>query len=252
MERELEFAAGAVRDADSVVALTGAGVSTASGIPDFRSDGGIWDQYEPRDFHISRFENDPEGFWVDRIDMVEEFYGADVEPNAAHEALADLEADGHLDALVTQNVDGLHQQAGSDDPVEIHGNGQRVVCRACDRRFDAEGIYDRVRDGDVPPSCPSCDGLLKPDVVLFGEELPEAAMFRAHALAEGADTFVVVGSSLTVEPAASLPRVASNNGATLILVNLEETSLSMRAEYDFRADVTDILPQLSKTVQETA
>jgi NAD-dependent deacetylase len=248
-ERELEFAAGAIRDAETVVAMTGAGVSTASGIPDFRSDGGIWDRFEPMDFHVDRFETDPEGFWRERVEMVEEVYDADVEPNAAHEALAALENEGHLDGLVTQNVDGLHQEAGSD-PVEIHGNADRVVCRSCDRRFDAGPVYDRVEDGDVPPRCESCAGVLKPDVVLFGEQLPEHALFRAHSLAERADVFLAVGSSLTVEPAASLPRTAAEKGATLVVVNLESTDLSDRAEYDFRTDVTDALPRLRERIAE--
>ncbi|WP_255196223.1 SIR2 family NAD-dependent protein deacylase [Halorarius litoreus] len=247
-EQELEFAAGAIRDADSVVALTGAGVSTASGVPDFRSDGGIWDRFDPQDFHISRFDTDPEGFWRERVEMVEEVYGGDVEPNAAHEALATLESGGNLDGLITQNVDGLHQQAGSEDPVEVHGNGKRVVCRSCDRRFDADPVYERVRDGAVPPTCEHCDDPLKPDVVLFGEQLSEHALFRAQSLAEQADTFIVAGSSLTVQPAASFPRVAASSGATLVLVNLESTPLSGRAEYDFRADVTDVLPELAARV----
>lgn len=247
-ERELDFAARAIRDADTVVAMTGAGVSTASGIPDFRSEGGIWDEYDPQDFHISRFETDPAGFWRDRVGMVEELYGEGVEPNAAHEALADLERDGHLDGLVTQNVDGLHQRAGSENPVEIHGNGKRVVCRDCGARSDADDAYDRASEGHVPPSCGRCDGLLKPDVVLFGEQLPEHALFRAHALAERADAFLVVGSSLTVEPAASLPHTAADNGATLLLANLEPISLSGSAEYDFREDVTDALPRLVEAV----
>jgi NAD-dependent deacetylase len=251
-EQELEFAARAIRDAETVVALTGAGVSTASGIPDFRSDGGIWDRFDPQDFHVSRFDADPEGFWTERVEMIEEVYGDDVEPNPAHEALAALEADGHLDGLVTQNIDGLHQQAGSDEPVEVHGNGQRVVCRSCRRRYDADPVYDRVSEGEVPPTCEHCDGTLKPDVVLFGEQLPEHALFRAQSLAEQADTFLVAGSSLTVQPAASFPRVAASNGATLVLVNLESTPLSDRAEYDFRADVTDALPALVERVQEDA
>lgn len=248
-EREIEFAADAIREADTAVAFTGAGVSTTSGVPDFRSEGGIWDRYDSSDFHLSRFESDPEGFWEDRIEMVEEMYGGGVEPNAAHEALAALEREDHLDAVITQNVDGLHAEAGSD-PIELHGNGARVVCRSCDRRFDAERARQHVRRGTVPPRCPSCDGLLKPDVVLFGEQLPEHAMFRAQSLAERADTFLVAGSSLQVEPAASFPRVASEKGATLVVVNLERTPLSDRAEYDFRADVTDVLPRLRAAVRE--
>lgn len=241
--RELDFAAAALHEAETTVAFTGAGVSTASGIPDFRSDGGVWDRYDPSDFHLSRFKTDPEGFWKDRMEMVEEVYGTDVEPNAAHEALADLEQEGHIDSLVTQNVDGLHTAAGSD-PVEIHGNGQRVACQSCDRRFEAEPVYDRVQNGVVPPRCSHCDGVLKPDVVLFGEQLPKHAMYRAQSLAERADTYLVAGSSLQVEPAASFPRVAADKGATLVLINLDRTPLSDRAEYDFREDVTEALPAL--------
>jgi NAD-dependent deacetylase len=243
-ERELDFAASAIRDADSVVALTGAGVSTASGIPDFRSEDGLWTEYDPSDFHVSRFRADPEGFWKDRLTLVEELFGDDIDPNPAHEALAELEAAGHLEGLITQNIDGLHQLAGTEDPVEIHGNGQRVVCTGCKRRFDAAPVFEQVRDGEVPPRCERCDDVLKPDVVLFGEQLPEHALFRAQALSESADTFLAVGSSLTVEPAASLPRVAASNGATLIIVNLDATEFSGRAEYDFRADVTEALPRL--------
>lgn len=243
-ERELRFAADAIRDADTVVGMTGAGVSTASGIPDFRSDGGIWDQFDPMDFHVSRFEADPEGFWTQRVAMVEEVYGANVEPNAAHEALANLESVGHLDGLVTQNVDGLHQRAGHEDVVEIHGNGDRVVCRDCRTRYGADPYYDAVRESGDPPRCPECDAVLKPDVVLFGESLPEYALYQSHSLAERADCFLVVGSSLTVEPAASLPRTAADHGATLVVVNLESTDLTGRAEYDFREDVTDVLPRL--------
>jgi NAD-dependent deacetylase len=241
---ELRYAAEAIADAGTVVALTGAGVSTASGIPDFRSPGGIWDRFDPHDFHLSRFEADPDGFWRDRVEMVEAVYGPDVEPNAAHDALAGMERAGHLDALVTQNVDGLHGRAGSEDVIEIHGNGSRVVCRNCRERFEGDPVYERVRETGEAPRCPACDDVLKPDVVLFGEALPEHALYRAHALAEGADAFLVAGSSLSVEPAGSLPETAADHGATILLVNLDPTSMAGRAEYDFRADVTDVLPRL--------
>lgn len=249
-DRELSFAASAIRDADSVVAMTGAGVSTASGIPDFRSEDGLWTEYDPDDFHVRRFRSDPEGFWAERVELVEELFGGGVEPNAAHEALARLEEVGHLDALVTQNVDGLHQEAGSTDPIEIHGNGRRVVCTGCRRRSDADPVFDRVRDGELPPTCEHCGEVLKPDVVLFGEQLPDEALFRAHSAAEGADVFLAVGSSLTVEPAASLPRKAAESGATLVVVNLDRTTISDRAEYDFREDVTEALPALVDAVEE--
>jgi NAD-dependent deacetylase len=252
VDEEVRFAADAIRDADSVVAMTGAGVSTASGIPDFRSEDGIWNEYDPMDFHISRFEADPEGFWTERAELVEDLFGDEFQPNPAHEALATLQQEGHLDALITQNIDGLHQEAGSDEVIEIHGNGQRVACYDCSRTFEADGVFHRVRAGAVPPRCPNCEGLLKPDVVLFGEQLPEYPLFRAQSLAERADLFLVVGSSLTVEPAASFPRTAAEAGATLCIVNLDRTDLSDRAEYDFRADVTDVLPAIRDGVLERA
>ncbi|WP_335998995.1 SIR2 family NAD-dependent protein deacylase [Halorientalis halophila] len=250
-ESDVRELATAIREADSVVALTGAGVSTASGIPDFRGEDGIWERHDPMDFHIDRFRADPAGFWADRVELqAAAFDDGDVEPNAAHEAMAALETDGHLDAVVTQNIDGLHQDAGSESVIEIHGSAARVVCRDCGGRSDAEPAMDRARDGELPPTCEECDGTLKPDTVLFGEQLPEHALMRSQAKAENADVFLAVGSSLTVEPAASLPRVAAERGATLALVNLESTPLSERADFDFRADVTDALPRLRDAVAE--
>ncbi len=248
-EEDLRFAAGAVADAGTAVAMTGAGVSTASGIPDFRGPDGLWERYDMEDFHLRRFDREPGEFWRDRLGMIEELYGEGVEPNAAHEALAGMERAGALNALLTQNVDGLHGEAGSEEVVELHGNGSRVVCRSCGRRAHAEQARERARNGELPPRCRECNGILKPDVTLFGEALPEHAHYRAHALAQNADTFLVAGSSLTVEPAAGFAREAANKGATLILVNLESTPLSDRAEYDFRADVTDLLPRLASAVE---
>jgi NAD-dependent deacetylase len=245
---EIERAADALGAADHAVALTGAGISTASGIPDFRSDGGIWDEYDPAEFHYSRFQADPAGFWELRVDLHEEVYGGDVGPNAAHDALATLEDRGLLDAVVTQNIDGLHGSAGSETVVELHGNASRVVCDDCGRRTDADPVQQRVADGERPPRCGDCDGVLKPDVVLFGEQLPEAELQRAREHARSTDVMLAVGSSLTVQPAASLPRMARRAGATLVVVNLESTPVSSVAEYDIRADVTDALPRLVEAV----
>jgi NAD-dependent deacetylase len=245
-QRELQFAADAIRNAETVVALTGAGVSTPSGIPDFRSNGGVWDRFDPMDFHISRLERDPGGFWADRVAMIEDVFSADQAPNIAHKKLVKLEKAGYLDALITQNVDGLHQRAGHDEVIEIHGNGDRVVCQNCHVRYEAGPFYDAVRAQERPPHCPDCDTVLKPDVVLFGEALPEHALYRSHSLAEQADVFIVVGSSLQVEPAASLPRTAADNGAILVIINLEVTGVNRQVEYDFRADVTEALPRLHK------
>jgi NAD-dependent deacetylase len=234
--------------ADSMVALTGAGISTASDVPSFRGSGGVWQRHDPRDFHLTRFENDPAGFWTDRLELRETMYGDhEVGPNAAHEALATLESVGELDALVTQNTDGLHWDAGSEDVIELHGNGSRVVCRACGERADAESARERVRAGETPPRC-ECGGIYKPAVVLFGEDLPENALARSQILAEQADVFLAAGSSLTVEPAASLPGMAADGGAILAIVNLEPTPVSDRATYDWRADLTDALPRVADAV----
>jgi NAD-dependent deacetylase len=248
-EEELRFAAQAIREADSAVAMTGAGVSTASGVPDFRGDDGLWETHDPADFHISRFEASPGEFWRDRLDLHADIRGdAAIEPNAAHDALTALESRGDLESVITQNIDGLHRAAGTEAVIELHGSGERVVCRDCGRRVAAGPVRERVREGETPPHCAECGGVLKPDVVLFGESLPEHALLKSHALAEKADVFLVAGSSLAVEPAASLPKTAADHGATIIVVNLDRTPLSDRAEYDFRADVTDVLPRLSAAV----
>lgn len=246
---DLSALASEIRDAERVVALTGAGVSTASGIPDFRGDSGVWTRLDPSDFHRRRFDRDPTGFWEDRLLLHETMYAADdIAPNAAHEALAALAAADRLDAIVTQNTDGLH--AGADaEVIELHGNAHRVVCTDCGERVAAAPVRERVRDGELPPRCAGCGGLLKPDVVLFGEQLPPAALARAEQLAADADAFLAIGSSLTVEPAASLPRDAARRGATLAVINLESTPHSSRADYDVRADVTDVLPDLVKSIE---
>ncbi|RBI62252.1 NAD-dependent protein deacetylase [halophilic archaeon] len=248
-ETETELAA-AVGDADTVVAFTGAGVSTASGVPDFRGESGVWNRFDPESFHYDRFRGDPAGFWTDRVDLHETMFGEDVAPNAAHEALDDLAAAGRLDAVVTQNTDGLHVGTPAD-LVELHGNADRVACETCGERFDAEPVHERVRAGEErPPRCDAdgCDGLLKPDVVLFGERLPETDLSMARSWAKRADVFLAVGSSLTVEPAASLPRIASRSDATTAVVNLEPTPFDERAAFVLRRDVTDVLPALADRV----
>jgi len=240
--------AAAVRDADDVVAFTGAGVSTASGIPDFRSESGVWNRFDQADFHYDRFRSDPAGFWRERVDLHETMFGDGVAPNAAHDALDDLADAGHVDAVVTQNTDGLHVGTPAR-LVELHGNADRVVCESCGRRTDAGPVHERVRAGEaVPPRCEECGGLLKPDVVLFGEQLPQMDLSQARSWARRADVFVAAGSSLTVEPAASLPRMAADGGATTAVVNLDSTPFDDRADVRFRDDVTDVLPALADAV----
>jgi len=241
----IEEVAGALRAAGVAVAFTGAGVSTASGVPAFRTEGGVWDRFEPSEFHRRRLETDPSGFWRDRIEVHEAMFPGDVAPNAAHRALADLEADGAIDAVVTQNTDGLHAAAGSERVLELHGSAARVACRRCGRTTRAGPVHERVRDGELPPTCRGCGGTLTPDVVLFGETLPGETFAEARRLARESDLFLVAGSSLQVDPAASLPREAAADGS-LAVVNLEPTPLADRADWTLRADVTDVLPALAE------
>ncbi|MFU1781987.1 NAD-dependent protein deacylase [Haloarcula japonica] len=243
-DETLDAVAEALRTAETGVTLTGAGVSTASGIPSFRGDDGVWERHDPADFHRRRLDADPAGFWVDRLSLREAIYGdLDPEPNAAHEALAALEADGHLDAVLTQNTDGLHDAAGTDRVVELHGTNQRVVCDDCGHRRDAEAVFEQAADGDLPPRC-NCGGVYRPDVVLFGEPMPDVAMNEAQRLARDSDVFLAVGSSLSVQPASLLPKIAAEAGSTLVVINYEETPRDANAAHVLRADVMQVLPAI--------
>jgi len=237
-----------LRASDTAVILTGAGVSTASGIPSFRGEDGLWSEFDPKAFHRRRLDADPEGFWADRIDLRERIYGggeATIGPNAAHEAIADLESGGFVDAVLTQNIDGLHQQAGSDRVIELHGNHRQVACDDCGKREAADAAFDRAADGELPPRC-DCGGVLRPDVVLFGESLPDDAIATANRLAHRADCFLAVGSSLTVHPAAGLPVRATRSDATLGIVNLEPTEKDDVADIVLTGDVTAVLPAIEE------
>jgi NAD-dependent deacetylase len=245
-DETLDAVAAALRTAETGVALTGAGVSTASGIPSFRGEDGVWERHDPADFHRRRFDADPAGFWEDRVSLREAIYGdVDPEPNAAHEALAALEAGGHLDAVLTQNVDGLHDAAGTDRVVELHGTHRRVVCDGCGHRRDAEAVFEQAADGDLPPRC-DCGGVYRPDVVLFGEPMPDVAMNEAQRLARDSDVFLAVGSSLSVQPASLLPKIAAEAGSTLVVMNYEETPRDASAAHVLRADVTRVLPAIAE------
>lgn len=248
MEERIETLASIIREASSTVAFTGAGVSTASGIPDFRSEGGIWEKHDPDAFNLFAFQRDPGAFWAEMIDIYDDAFPADPVPNAAHRALATMESAGHVETVVTQNADRLHQKAGSQDVIELHGTLEEVVCQSCSFSGPMTAASDRAAAGELPPRCPECDGILKPDGVLFGEQLPEYALFRAHALAERSDVYVVAGSSLAVEPAASLPETAAKQGSTVAIVNFDPTPHDEIADFVFREDVTEVLPRLADAV----
>ncbi len=244
---DVEAAAELLRDAERTVALTGAGASAESGVPTFRGDDGVWSEYRERDFTFQRLWREPGAFWTDWLDLRADLAGG-FDPNPAHRALADLEAESHLHAVVTQNVDGLHADAGSEDVVRLHGSAGRVSCRECEKGFDAEPAVERAREGEVPPRCEACGGVLEPDAVLFGEPLPRDRLQRSRALADTSDAFLVVGSSLEVEPAASLPSRAVRGGASLVVVNLDPTHVDDSAEFVFRRKAGEVLPELTRLV----
>lgn len=232
-----EKLAALIRGASSVVALTGAGISVPSGIPDFRTPGsGLWANVDPMEVaHIDAWRADPERFW--------HFYGnrfatlQDKQPNGAHEVLVELERRGKLDAIVTQNIDMLHRKAGSSTLVEVHGTIEHSSCLSCGAQFPLDDV--RRRMDDSPVSVPACDcgAPLKPDVVLFGEFLPEGALQRAYELAAGADVLLCVGSSLEVHPIAQLPGVTKSNGGAVALVTAGPTPWDERAAVKLDGDV---------------
>jgi NAD-dependent protein deacetylase/lipoamidase len=230
MDREIQALAALVRERQPCVVLTGAGISTESGIPDFRSPGGIWAEYDPMEYAtIDAFRRDPVKVW--------EFYAlrfevlTRAEPNPGHLALAELERRGLVAAVVTQNIDGLHERAGSREVVEVHGSIRSASCLECGEGLPLEQVVAASRDAPAP-ACPRCGAILKPDVVMFGELLPAGAMERAVALAQGAGLLLVVGSSLEVYPVAGLPQETVSAGGRLAIVNRGQTP------FDGLADVT--------------
>lgn len=245
---DAEHAADLVAESDHLVAFTGAGVSTESGIPDFRSPGGVWDRYDPDDFTIGALTRDPVSYWETRLEMRRErdFDWDEIEPNPAHEAIARLEREGPLSAVITQNVDGLHQEAGNADEsvLQLHGTRERAKCLDCGGRYSLEPLESQLEAESLPPRCEGCGGLLKYATVSFGEMLPQDVLERAREEAAGCDCFVVVGSSVTVEPAASMPRIAARNGASLVVVNLEETPVDDLADAVVRGKAGETLPSI--------
>jgi NAD-dependent deacetylase len=229
------------------VALTGAGVSAESGIPTFRGSGGLWSQYDPvKVASIDNFLRDPSAYWTVAKERGPAVLAA--RPNPGHHALAGLETAGHLVALVTQNTDGLHQDAGSRHVIELHGSGRTVQCLDCGAREARADVQARL-GVEMPPRCRMCGGIfLKPTVVLFGEAMPIPAVEEAFALARAADLMLVVGSSLVVYPAAHVPLAAVEAGAALIVINAEPTPIDRFAAVVIHGRSGEVLPALAALV----
>jgi NAD-dependent deacetylase len=229
-----------IRARQPCVVLTGAGVSTESGIPDFRSPTGLWAQVDPMEYgSIEAFRRDPVKVWSfykPRVAMLTE-----AEPNPGHLALAELEQLSFVQAVVTQNIDLLHERAGSRDVIEVHGSIRTSTCPGCGERYPLERVLELLAGSDAP-ACPSCGGILKPDVVFFGELLPPAAIDRAFELARGARLLLVVGSALEVYPVAGLPLETTGAGGELAIVNRGPTAFDDQASLRIDGSAGEVLP----------
>jgi len=245
---EVSYAAELFRQSKRTVILTGAGFSTPSGIPDFRTEGtGLWSMVDPMEVaSLDTFRKNPENFysWI-RL-LVAKI--KDAQPNAAHLAVARMEKAGLVSEIITQNIDGLHQKAGSINVLELHGTLSTLSCGRCFQQFLSEGFIEPlVRDG-IAPCCPECGGWLKPDTILFGEQLPIKPWQAAQKAVRSCELMLVGGSSLEVLPVAGLPLQALDRGAHLIIVNISPTYLSVRADVVILGDVAEIMPLIAKSV----
>lgn len=245
-DASIDRAIGLLGDARHVVALTGAGISTPSGIPDFRSPrSGLWEKEEDmmEVASIYGFRHNPQAFYDWLRPLLDVILGA--QPNPAHHALAQLEAAGRLEALITQNIDLLHTRSGSRHVYEVHGHLREIVCPACHQILPTEGHLEEFMATGKIPHCGRCHHVMKPNVVLFGELLPWKTLKAAQRYARSADLMLVAGSSLEVAPAADLPELALENGARLVIINFLETHMDSQADVVIRADLAEVLPQLA-------
>jgi len=236
---DTERAISLIRKSNRIMALSGAGISTEAGIPDFRGPGGMWeDSSLMEQLSLSGFRRDPEGFYQANLKLFSHIRSA--EPTLTHRLLARLEELGKIEAVVTQNIDGLHTAAGSKKVFELHGTYRTGHCLECLRSFEMAGFYDEISKGVLKvPLCPSCRVPVKPDIVLFEDLLPVDAWQGSVAAVENCDLMLILGSSLVVYPAAELPMIGVTNGTPLVIVNLEETCYDGMAEVTIRAKLGD-------------
>ncbi|OGP93777.1 MAG: sigma factor regulator FecR [Deltaproteobacteria bacterium RBG_16_48_10] len=234
MEERLAQIARWMMTSERMVVFTGAGLSTESGIPDFRSPGGVWDRYNPEDFYFQNFissEASREKYWQMATEMYEPMKQA--QPNLAHLAIAEMERLGKLDCVITQNIDGLHLKAGNsaEKIIELHGTAMHVSCLHCQKRYGRDEIQKRIKQGVKAPACDECGGPLKPATISFGQSMPEKETQEAYHHSSRCNLFLVIGSSLVVHPAASMPLIAKQSGAKLVIINRDPTP------YDDMADI---------------
>lgn len=248
LESSIEEAAALLRSARHAVVFTGAGISTESGIPDFRSKNtGLWERFNPMEVaSLGVFESQPERFYDWLRPLLRGIWEA--EPNPAHRSLAQLEAAGIIKAVITQNIDDLHQRAGSTNIYEVHGSLRTMTCSFCNETFPANRFQNELIQANQMPRCPNCQRVLKPDITLFGEMLPYDVWLEAEEHCRRADVILVAGSSLEVWPAASLPQLSLEHGAKVIINNLTPTPLDSSAEVLLPVSVIEALPKISSLI----
>lgn len=251
-ENRIARVAEMITEAEDIVVFTGAGVSTESGIPDFRSPGGFWTKFDPDDFTLEKFMNNPETRRKQWRFLLSGDRFLNACPNAAHEAIAELERLGRLNCVITQNIDNLHQKAGNspEKVFELHGNMQWIRCLGCGRRYRVEGFLRGDGNPEEAPVCGFCSGILKPDVIFFGEALPEETLLEANRRASNCDLLLVVGSSLVVYPAAYMPLYAKQAGAGLVIVNLSPTPADRIADVVILASAGKVLRRILAEVKQ--
>jgi NAD-dependent deacetylase len=244
-ETSIKKAAEMLRSSKHAVALTGAGISVASGIPAFRGSQGLWEKWDPRVFEISSFRQDPVQGWTLLMELDKLMLSA--KPNPGHKALAELEDMGIVSAVITQNIDGLHQMAGSRDVVEFHGSSRRMRCLKCGRGWAREEIsLDKL-----PPRC-QCQGVIKPDIVFFGEAIPEEAGISAYGAAQACEIMLVIGTSAVVAPASHLPVIAKQSGAKIIEINMEPSALGSMSDLVLLGEASEIIPKIVQYIKNEA
>ena len=247
LTEQIAKVAALIRSADRVLVFTGAGISTESGIPDFRGADGIWTKFDPEDFTIQKFLSDKRArklHWSLLSDGDLSMFKA--EPNPAHVAVTQLSKTGKLYGVVTQNVDGLHQKAGLQEEMvfQLHGDLSHARCLDCNSRFPMQTVAAWLQEGIEEPVCQKCNGMLKPDAVLFGEQLPIDILTEAERRSRNCDLCIVLGSTLSVYPAALIPRYASESGAKLVIINLGPTELDSWADIRIEGRAGEILPEI--------
>ena len=236
-----------LRESQRVVVFTGAGISTESGIPDFRSPGGVWARNKP--VYYDEFlasEQSRQEYWRQKSEAHIDFAGS--VPNAGHRVLASWEQNGTLQGVITQNIDGLHQDAGSRRVLELHGTARFVDCLSCAHRYEVEQMVERFQATGTPPTCNHCGGITKHATISFGQQLQPQVIDEATGLARSADVMLAIGSSLVVEPAASLPRIAQAAGARLVILNRDETPLDHLADRVIRKSIGASLQEIDTII----